>query len=130
MSVQQPSVNIGWFVAGEDLSNSQFFYVILNASGEWVLPTAVTDAPGGVLQNQPLQGEVCNVMVVGVTKLSASGALAINDFVGTNATGQAEAKVPGVNTTEYIAGRILEATTAQNELATATVNTSTVFRAA
>jgi len=120
------------FAAGADLSASanQFKIVKLDASGNVVLCAAVTDVPIGVLQNTPGNGAEAVVMIEGTTKLSAGGALSIGALVGTDVNGQGAAYAAGTDTTKYIVGRVLTATTAQNGYATVAVSCAAPHRAA
>lgn len=77
--------------AGEDLSdwaNLRFTAVKLNASGNVVKTTAITDTPVGILQNDPKNGEAARVAIAGVSKARLAGTVAPNDQVGINAAGR------------------------------------------
>lgn len=117
-------------VAGEDLSAKQYRYVKMNASGEAVVCTAVTDKPVGILQNAPASGGEAEIMCDGVSKLSSDEALAINDVVGTSADGQGQVVVVGTETTVYANGIVLEASSAAGELASVLFNCMSPGRAA
>ena len=115
--------------AGEDLSDSQFYFVKLS-SGTAVACDDVTDVPLGVLQNAPESGEQAEVCLVGPTKFSADAAIAAGALIGPSADGQAETKVPGTDTSEYICGRALEAATAAGQIIAGVVNCLSPARAA
>lgn len=100
------------FVAGGDLSAKQYHFVKLNTSGQVVICAAATDKPVGILQNAPASGGVAEVMLAGISKVSADADLAIGDQIGTSGDGQADAKTPGTDTTEYVVGEVLTANTA------------------
>ena len=125
---QQP-VKLSLKAAG-DLSAKQYFFVKLDASGDVVICAAATDLPIGVLQNAPLANATAEICVSGVTKVSSDAALNEADQIGTSADGQADAKVPGTDTTEFICGQMVTATAAAAELGTAVINCANAARAA
>jgi hypothetical protein len=113
------------FTAGADMSAKQYHFVKLNGSvgptGQPVVIacSAATDKPCGVLQNDPVVvGEAAVVAVGGWTKVSSDAALTVDTFVGTSADGQADAKTPGTDTTEYIMGKVVRASGAAAGIAT------------
>lgn len=108
MAIEIPLFLPGVFEAGADLSTHQFKFVKLDSAGRVVVCAAVTDKPVGILQDKPSRaGEAANVMVAGVSKLSADANLAIGDAVGTSADGQGAAYLAGTDTTKYIVGTVL-----------------------
>ena len=113
--------------AGADLSGDQYKLVKLSA-GKAVLCAAATDAPVGVLQNKPGSGEAATVCVSGATKLLAGATINSGDLVGTDASGTADAKTPGTDTTEYVVGTALTGA-ASGEILTALINTEAPHRA-
>lgn len=122
---------VDWtFVAAADLSAAQYKFVELDANGKVTVCNAATDIPVGVLQNDPASGEAATVRVFGISKVAADAALTIGNLIGTSADGQADAKTPGTDTTEYVVGRVLTATSAAAELATAYINCLNPHRAA
>lgn len=116
--------------AGADLSTKQYYLVKVNTSGQAVVCSGATDRPIGVLQNNPVSGGEASVLVVGGTKIVASASLDEGVLIGTNASGKADAKTPGTDTTEYVIGTVILAAGADNEIATAVVNCSNPHRAA
>ena len=68
-------------------------------------------------------------MVTGISKVSSDAALSIGNQIGTSADGQADAKTAGSDTTEYVVGVVLEASSGAGALATATVNCLNPHRA-
>jgi len=116
-------------VAGGDLSSSQFKYVKLNSSGQVVDIAAATDIPVGVLQNKPASGVLAEVMALGVSKIQGDADLAKGAQIGTSADGQADAKIAGTDTTEYVVGQVIDDNTAAGGLITATVNCLAPHRA-
>jgi len=117
------------YLAGEDLSSSQFKFVKLS-TGTAVVCDGATDVPIGVLQNKPASGENAEIVVQGGTKVQADAALAAGDLIGTSADGQADKKIPGTDTTEYVCGRTLEASGAAGDIIAAAVDCIAPHRAA
>jgi hypothetical protein len=115
--------------AGEDLSGKQYYFVTWSGSTV-VCCTAATDVPAGVLQEEVVEGRMAEIVVLGPTKLVADGTIAAGDLIGTSADGQADPKVPGTDTTEYVAGCAFEAATNAGDIFHAMVNCVTPFRAA
>lgn len=116
--------------AAVDLSAKQFYFVELASTGKVDACNAATDKPYGVLQNKPTAGKTAVIMRLGVSKVNSDAALAIGDLIGTSADGQADAKTPGTDTTEYVVGMVEEASGAAGELATASINCLNPHRAA
>jgi len=115
--------------AGEDLSTKQYRFVKISA-GKAVACDNATDAPIGVLQNDPASGEEASIVVVGGTKIVSSASIAAGIKIGTNNAGKADAKVAGTDTTEYTVGVCILAAGADNEILTAVVNCASPNRAA
>lgn len=113
-----------------DLSAKQYHFVKVDASGKAAACTGATDKPIGVLQNDPTAGQTAEIVVVGVTKVSSDAALNEGDLIGTSADGQADAKTPGVDTTEYVVGQMMTATGDAAVIGTALVNCANPHRAA
>ena len=116
--------------AGADLTTKQYYFVKLSAANTVDVCSGATDKPIGVLQNTPDNGDAAEVCWCGVTKVSADAALTVGLLIGTSADGQADAKTPGTDTTEYVVGQVIEATTAAAGLATALINCANPHRAA
>lgn len=117
--------------AGEDLSAKQYHFVELNTtSGKVEVCDALTDIPLGVLQNDPADGEMAEIMVIGISKIVGDADLAIGDLIGPSADGQADARTIGTDTTHYVVGRVIEENTAAGGYVTATVNCLNPHRAA
>jgi hypothetical protein len=116
--------------AGADLSTKQYYFVKVNSSGNAVLCAAATDAPIGVLQNNPISGAEASIVVVGGTKLVAGAAIAAGIKIGTDSAGKADAKVAGTDTTEYTVGQVLLASAADADVLTAVINCASPNRAA
>lgn len=107
------------FKANADLSAKQFYIVKLVSAETVDVCSAANDKPIGILQNKPKAGEAAIVRVLGVSRVVADGALAVDANYGTSADGQAVAKTASG---DLILGRVLEGTSAAGELATVTVN--------
>ena len=131
MAVELPILN-KTFEAAADLSTKQYYYVKGTSTFNRVnVCTAATDIPIGVLQNKPdAAGKAAEVMIVGITKGSANGALSIGDLVGPSADSQVDGKTAGTDTTEYVTGQVLEAATAAGDIITMTVDCLNPHRAA
>lgn len=100
-----------------------FKFVKLNSDGEVLLCAAVTDIPVGVVQTPAANaGDPVTVMTMGVSKVQGDADLAKGAQIGTSADGQAEAKVAGTDTTEYVVGQVLEDNAAAGGLITALIN--------
>ena len=126
------SVFMKTFEAGADLSTKQYYFVKQDTTfNRVVVCAAATDVPIGVLQNKPdAAGKAAEVMLVGLTKVSADAALTIGNLIGTSADGQADAKTVGTDTTEYVVGRVYEAATAAGDLVGVFINCCNPHRAA
>ena len=105
------------FVAGGDLTTSQFKIVKLNSSGEVVVCTAIADKPIGILQNNPASGGMAEVMIAGISKVVGQGDLAKGALVATHTNGNAIVYTPAV-TTSCMIGQVLNDNTATGGLAT------------
>lgn len=79
------------FQAGADLSSLQFYIVKSTAKDTVALCTgssAGAAGPLGVLQNAPTSVGPAQVRLLGMTKLSAGGAISVGDFVTATTGGQ------------------------------------------
>lgn len=109
--------------AASDLSSYQYHFIKMDSAGKATPVTATTDAPIGVLQNNPSNtNEGCEVVVVGVTKLSADAAVNIGAYIGVSADGQATMKTAGTDTTGYLAGVALDTASTASIIFTGLVN--------
>ena len=130
MAVELP-VLVKTFVAGADLTGSQWLFVKLSGANTVVVCAAATDKPVGVLQNNPASGGGAVVMMIGISKVQADAALATaGTLIGTSSDGQADAKIPGTDTTEYIAGFTISTAANAGELVTCAINCINISRAA
>lgn len=116
-------------VAGADLSAAQYKFVKMDGSGQAVAVSGVTDRPIGVLQNAPLSGQECEVLIVGGTKVKAGGTIDEGSVVGVDTDGDAVAKTVGTDVTHYILGTALTAG-ASGEIVTAVINCASAARGA
>lgn len=108
MSVEGVIKSIPGLTAGANMSvTGQYLFVKLAGNNSVVPCAATTDCPVGVLRNAPQLNAEADVAFSGVVKLTAGGAIAAGNRVGTNAAGQAVALVEGTNTTDYVAGQAL-----------------------
>ena len=112
MAYESPGTDIGTFTAAADLSGKQFHFVVLASATTVNVATAITNAPIGILQNDPESGEQAVVRISGVSKVVADGTLAAGNFIGTSADAQADAISPGTDTTVYMTGQCVEAASA------------------
>ena len=112
MAYESPLVTIGTFTAGADLSAKQYHFVVMASATTVNVATAITNAPIGILQNDPESGEQAVVRLSGVSKVVADGTLAAGNFIGTSADAQADAISPGTDTTVYMTGQCVEAASA------------------
>ena len=130
MAIEIPVLKPGIFTEWADLSGKQFYFVKLSSAGTVTVCAAATDVPIGVLQNKPTSGQAAEVMMLGISKVSSDAALSRGNLIGTSGDGQADAKTPGTDTTEYVVGQVIEASTAAGGLATAAINCLNPVRAA
>ena len=117
--------------AAGDLSNKQYYFMKISADNTVTTCTAATDVPCGVLQNKPAAANrVAVIRVIGESYVSSDAALTAGNLIGTSADGQADAKAPGTDTTEYVAGHVVVGTGAAGDLAIAVINCAAPARAA
>ena len=117
--------------ANADLSSKQYYFVELDADGKVGACNAATDRPIGVLQNAPdASGKAATVLVMGISKINCDAALNEGNLIGPSADGQADAKIPGTDTSEYICGTMLTATAGAGEIGSAAINCASPARAA
>lgn len=91
--------------ASADLSNYQFCFVTVNASGQAALPAGSTVSVMGVLQNKPTAAnEAATIMIDGVSKILIGGTTeSAGDLVAANSSGRAIAVAAG----DHTVGRLL-----------------------
>ena len=84
------------FVAGEDLSDKQFYAVKIDPAVDGQVVIADSDTVGiGILQNNPKAGQEANVMILGMTKAIASAAHANGAEVASNSSGKLKSAQTG-----------------------------------
>lgn len=119
--------------AAADLSAKQYYFVKFSG-GQAALCSAATDVPAGVLQNKPdAAGKPAEVLVFGISKVVADASLSQGNLIGTSADGQADAKTPGTDTTEYVVGVVRSPDSgagAAGDVFSAMINCMTPHRAA
>ncbi|HSG63301.1 MAG TPA: hypothetical protein VLA24_17890 [Pseudomonadales bacterium] len=130
MAYEGQQIGIPGLTASADLSAKQFYFVKMSGEKTVTVCAAATDKPIGVLQNAPTSGQAANVCVVGVSKVSGDADLNFGDLIGTSADGQADAKTPGTDTTEYTVGSVVNGNAAAGGLVTAVINCAAPARAA
>jgi hypothetical protein len=77
------------FIAGEDLSSSQFKFVTLESDGEVDLADAAGENAIGVVINDPAAGEAATVVVSGKVMVTSGGTIAAGAQIQTDASGDA-----------------------------------------
>lgn len=130
MAYEGVQIKLVGVTASADLSAKQFYFVKMSGDNTVTVCAAATDKPSGVLQNTPTSGQAAEVCVIGQTKLSSDAALTAGNLIGTSGDGQADAKTPGTDTTEYTVGFVVAGSGAADEIATAFVNCAAPGRAA
>lgn len=130
MAYCSPETKLTGLKAAADLSTHQFKFVKITAVNTVNVCAAVTDIPIGVLQNTPTAGQPAEITAIGVTKVSSDAAIAAGDTIGTSADGQAQTVTVGTETTVYIAGQAITASTAAGGIVTAAVSCLAPARAA
>ena len=88
MAVQE-SRDTRTFIAGEDLSSSQFKFVTLESDGQVDLADSAGENCMGVVINDPASGGEATVVVSGKTVVTAGGTIAAGAAVATDASGDA-----------------------------------------
>lgn len=78
-------------VAGEAMTDKQFYIVQLASDGDIEVAEGATDLVVGVLQNTPAAGEQAVYQFTGVAKVKAGGAINVGDWVTTDGNGKAVA---------------------------------------
>jgi hypothetical protein len=104
MAVQE-SRDTRTFIAGEDLSSSQFKFVTLESDGQVDLADAAGENCMGVVINDPASGGEATVVVSGKTVVTAGDTIAAGAAIATDASGDAVTAA----STNIIMGYALEA---------------------
>ena len=104
MAVQE-SRETRTFIAGEDLSSSQFKFVTLESDGQVDLADSAGENCIGVVINDPASGGEATVVVSGKTVVTSGGTIAAGAAIATDASGDAVTAA----STNIIMGYALEA---------------------
>ena len=112
MAYESPSINLGTLTAAADLSSKQYHFVKLASATTVNVCTATTDRAIGILQNNPTSGQQAIVQIFGISKVVADGTIAFNNVIGTSADSQADAIVPGTDTSVVTLGVAIQAASA------------------
>lgn len=118
--------------AGADLTTAQYKFVKLEADGDVILCTALTDRPLGVLQNTASTGQIAEVLIAGGTKvLIGTGGVSTGNpvFVAASATGITDTVGDASASAAYVLGTYLE-DGAAGAIATAVINCANSARGA
>lgn len=87
------------------------------ASGKAAIAGTVTDIIIGVTRDSASAGETVPIVTAGVVNVLASAAISQGVLVGTTVTtGRGKAIAAGTDTTQYVVGRALEASGANNDV--------------
>src|SRR4051794_34666153 len=78
-------------VAGEAMTDKQFYIVQFDASGNIEVAEGATDLLVGVLQNTPASGEQAVYAYTGTAKVKAGGVIGVGAWVTTDGNGKAVA---------------------------------------
>lgn len=107
------------YEAAEDLSSSQYHFVVLNSSGKVRLPDSADEIAEGILQNAPGSGEAARVRIIGDSKCKANAALTIGKMVSPEYVGATDAGKAQDAGTKWKAARaiVIEAAGAEDDLA-------------
>lgn len=107
MAVQE-SRDTRTFIAGEDLSSSQFKFVTLEADGQVDLADADAENCIGVLINDPASGSEATVVISGKTMVTAGGDITAGDEIVTDTSGDAVELTTSSSATAITMGYALE----------------------
>jgi len=112
MAYESPSITLGTLTAAADLSAKQYHFVKLASATTVNVCTATTDRAIGILQNKPTSGQQAVIQIFGISKVVADGTIAFNNVIGTSADSQADAIVPGTDTSVVTLGVAIQAASA------------------
>lgn len=119
MAYDSPNgIKLTGLVAAANLSALQYTFVKLNAAGAVAAASAQGEDCIGVLQNDPLSGEECEIVCVGVTKAVSDSAVDEMDAITTAADGQADVAAGG----DFVLGKAITACANAGETITIVVN--------
>ena len=109
---ESPQICFGTLTAAADLSSKQYHFVKLASATTVNVCTATTDRAIGILQNKPTSGQQAVIQIFGISKVVADGTIAFNNVIGTSADSQADAIVPGTDTSVVTLGVAVQAASA------------------
>ena len=109
--------------AAADLNASQYLFVKDNGSDKLIVCTSLGEFSKGVLQNDPNTDEQGEYAQEGYTRVRAAGALAVDTVITTDANGRAVAAA----VTHIVAGVVVVAAGAVDEIATIKIMDPTIF---
>ena len=112
MAYESPSITLGTLTAAADLSAKQYHFVKLASATTVNVCSATTDRAIGILQNNPTSGQQAVIQIFGISKVVADGTIAFNNVIGTSADSQADAIVPGTDTSVVTLGVAIQAASA------------------
>ena len=112
MAYESPSITLGTLTAAADLSAKQYHFVKLASATTVNVCSATTDRAIGILQNNPTSGQQAIIQIFGISKVVADGTIAFNNVIGTSADSQADAIVPGTDTSVVTLGIAIQAASA------------------
>lgn len=98
-----PGFVLGTLLAGDDLHTAQYRFVV-GTAGDAIGVAAGASQPLGVLQNAPLEGEVCEIMTDGVSKVICDDTVTEGGLIEVGSSGGADDIASG-----FAVGRALEA---------------------
>ena len=122
MAYEGVQLKLSGITASADLSAKQYHFVKISGANTVTVCAAATDVPVGILQNAPVSGAAAEVTFSGVSKVSSDEALTVGWLIGTSSDGQADRKIWGTDTTQYIVGQVITATGAVGGIATVLIN--------
>ena len=132
MAYEGKQITIPGAVSGENLSASSVAFKLVKwdtvtGAPNVVLCDAETDVPCGVLQAPTPtadEGQPCNVVIFGITKIQGDGTVTVGETFGPSTAGEAHKCVYDTDKTKFICGFILnrEAAGSAGMLLTAAVN--------
>lgn len=93
-------------VAGEAMTDKQYYIVQLSAAGLIEVGEGATDLLVGVLQNKPAADKAALYRFLGTSKVKIGGNVAIGDWITTDSAGKGIATTTDGN---IVIGRALEA---------------------
>lgn len=107
MALNEKQIYTETFIAGEDLSDYQYYGVTMSDDREVDLTDADTDVCAGILLNAPESGGEALVGVVGRFPVVAGETITAGQLVRIGSSGTAMIWAPGTDTTAYVIGQAL-----------------------